>query len=75
MKVRLLTTYAGPAGAASRGAVLELSAAEATGLIEGGYAVPAGGPPAARREQATTEADELRVPSFLRGPASRKPGT
>jgi hypothetical protein len=38
MRVKMLTTYAGPAGSCAPGKTIDLPEAQAKGLIDGGYA-------------------------------------
>lgn len=70
MRVRLLTRYAGPAGCHQAGDVIDVSAVDASALIDGGYAVRIAEPvpvtPVAVVERAVIAPAETRAPGKRR---------
>jgi hypothetical protein len=62
MKVRLLTTFSGPAGAGQAGEIKTLPDEFAAALILGGYAVEVESPPKAEAEPSTVEAPKQAKP-------------
>lgn len=65
MRVRLLSRYAGPSGCHQSGDVIDVSATDAAGLIDGGYAVrvaePAPAAPVEMVERAVVAPAETRA--------------
>lgn len=70
MRVRLLSRYAGPSGCHQSGDVIDVSATDAAGLIDGGYAVRIAEPvpvtPVAVVERAVIAPAETRAPGKRR---------
>lgn len=75
MRVRMLTTYAGPSGTAREGEAITLSDAEGTALVDGGYAVALDAPapaPAPEPEPAAPEPEQLAVVEEATEPAAEQ---
>lgn len=78
MRVRLRTIYAGPAGTGGPGDVLELDAASAKALIDGGYATGESEPTAvvtkvmASRRESATRGPEEAAAAASKSAASRR---
>lgn len=70
MRVRLLSRYAGPSGCHQSGDVIDVSAVDASALIDGGYAVRIAEPvpvtPVAVVERAVIAPAETRAPGKRR---------
>lgn len=70
MRIRMLTTMAGPEGSARAGQIVEMDDARAVGLLDGGYAEAV----KAETETATAQAPEQAVtgkPETAKRPARR----
>lgn len=79
MKIKLRTTYAGPAGTHASGSIVDMPDDEAKGLIDGGYAAQVGdapeAPPAPSAEpepEPEVETAAVEVVETAEGPSAKK---